>query len=187
MKKFIFFILFFTILSTVAISQNNINFLENLVDKTVEELDSIIFKKGWKIYESHYFRPNDDTSLIGIEAEWRNALGESIILSRFMMYVPLIDPKDSVVIGKGKVLERKIKLVIRAGENSLKILSSLITRKFTKKKFVPLDDGFEVKYENGDYDLNYEKRASKNPKVMIVAFSLVPKKKIIGSTKMYKL
>jgi hypothetical protein len=74
-----------------------------------------------------------------------------------MDYLPLINKTDSVEVGKVKVLRKTVSLVISKDNQANSILRSLQLSNYKKVSFLPVGDGYEVKYENKNYDLTFKK------------------------------
>ena len=154
--------------------QNNVGSLENLVEKLVDEIDPIVSKYNFKIRESGFVQSTGDTSLYGMRAKWVNNKNEVIILDRMEDYVPAINSKN-VEVGKVQVLKKTITLMIRGQKQAENILGSLRIFKYSKVSSTPISNGFEVKYDNKDYELTYRKEAIGDDHIMVYSFIVAGK------------
>ncbi len=164
-----------TILIFIALqpahAQNNIKYLENLVEKSFEEADGIVSKSNFKILKSNYIQSTSDTSLYGMEAKWKNAKNEMIYFNRMMDYVPLFSQEDSSEVGKAKVIKVTVSLIIGGQTQAENIINSLKLSKYKKvSSATPIGDGFEIKYESSNYELTYKKVSAGETHVILYYF-----------------
>lgn len=155
--KYILTFVTIIVMTIYAHAQKNIKSLENLIDRSIDEIDLIVSKDNFSIISSNFIRSDTDTSLYGVEAIWDDIRASRLIYRRMMEYIPVMNDDRSLEFGKVKVIRNSIKYFTRETLKADSILHSLNQSKYKKTKSTPIGNGFEVEYEADKYILTFRK------------------------------